>query len=432
MALPVLLGGIDVFHLANDRAMRSRGLAGNHCAFVVEVEGRLDREALEARLAHAVRAVPELSWRLETPLLGRPRWVPDPKRPPPAVGLRTMTRPEELLTVVEALLAERVGDDRPWALDIVRGPDGDAAVFRWFHPLADGKAGERLVRWIGSGSGVTPDAPAPEAERFGVSERPIAALSRDERMALMRSYNSHIMELGRTPILSLERLSERRAGAGATRILRVALTLEETRAFDQRVRQRAKLAETSVMVLAAARVADAAMVRRGYAPPHHLVPVPLSLDPKVGATRMFGNHLTMMMFSLDREDLRDESRAIARLAEQQRAVVRKKLDLGMIAALDFARYLPTAPYRWLSTRPFGGEMGSFIFSNPGAVTLERFAGLPVRDAYPVPTVVLPPGFQVIFTRFGGRLSAWIMTVDAVIGADEARGMADELKAELLR
>jgi len=56
----------------------------------------------------------------------------------------------------------------------------------------------------------------------------------------------------------------------------------------------------------------------------------------------------------------------------------------------------------------------------------------VRDAYPVPTVVLPPGFQVIFTRFAGRLSAWIMTVDAVIGADEARGMADELRAELLR
>jgi diacylglycerol O-acyltransferase / wax synthase len=432
MAGPVLLGGIDVFHLANDRAMRSRGLAGNHCAFVVEVEGRLDRGALEARLAHAVRAVPELSWRLETPLLGRPRWVPDPKRPPPAVGLRSFARPDERLTAVEALLTERVGDDRPWALDIVRDPAADAAVFRWFHPLADAKAGERLVRWLGSGSGVIPDAPAPEAERFGVSERPIAALSRDERMALMRAYNSYIMELGRTPILSLERLSPGRAGAGATRIHRVELTLEETRAFDQRVRQRAKLAETSVMVIAAARVADAAMVRRGYAPPHHLVPVPLSLDPKVGATRMFGNHLTMMMFSLDRDDLRDEARAIARLAEQQRAVVRRKLDLGMIAALDFARYLPTAPYRWLSTRPFGGEMGSFIFSNPGAVTLERFAGLPVRDAYPVPTVVLPPGFQVIFTRFAGRLSGWIMTVDAVIEPGEARGMADELRAELLR
>jgi hypothetical protein len=432
MAGPVLLGGIDVFHLANDRAMRSRGLAGNHCAFVIEVEGRLDREALEARLAHAVKAVPELSWRLESPLLGRPRWAPDPTRPPPAVGLHTIARPEDLLTQIEALLAQRVGDDRPWALDIVRDPTRDAAIFRWFHPLADGKAGERLVRWLGSGSGALPDDPPPEAERFQVSERPIAALSRDDRLALMRAYNRHIMELGRTPILSLERLSPRRASAGATRIFRVALTLDETRAFDLRVRRQAKLAETSVMVIAAARITDAAMVRRGYAPPHHLVPVPLSLDPKVGATRMFGNHLTMMMFSLDREDLRDEARAIGRLAEQQRAVVRQKLDLGMIAALDFARYLPTAPYRWLSTRPFGGEMGSFIFSNPGAVTLDTFAGLPVRDAYPVPTVVLPPGFQVIFTRFAGRLSAWIMTVDAVIGADEARGMADELRADLLR
>jgi diacylglycerol O-acyltransferase / wax synthase len=186
-----------------------------------------------------------------------------------------------------------------------------------------------------------------------------------------------------------------------------------------------------VMLIAATRLADAALVRRGYAPSQHIVPVPLSLDPKAGATRMLGNHLTMMMLSLDREDLRDDLRGIAHLGDQQRAIVRQKLDVGMVAALDFARWLPARHYRWLSTRPFRGEMASLIFSNPGAVTIDSFAGRKVVDAYPLPAVVTPPGFQVIFTRFGGRLSAFLVYLDALLPAEEAARMGADLKADLL-
>src|SRR4029078_809022 len=101
---------------------------------------------------------------------------------------------------------------------------------------------------------------------------------------------------------------------------------EETRAFDLRVRQKAKLAETSVMVLASARVLDRVLRGRHLAPAQHLVPVPLSLDPKAGAVRMFGNNLTMMTFALRRDDLADLARAVASLADQQRAIIREKLD----------------------------------------------------------------------------------------------------------
>jgi hypothetical protein len=75
-------------------------------------------------------------------------------------------------------------------------------------------------------------------------------------------------------------------------------------------------------------------------------------------------------------------------------------------------------------------MASLICSNPGAISITSFAGVPVRDAYVTPAPVLPPGFQVIYTRFAGRLSAVVAYVDSVVSPEEAALMADDLKSEL--
>ncbi|KYF88948.1 hypothetical protein BE20_21545 [Sorangium cellulosum] len=434
MTSTVLLGGIDHFHLMNDRAMRARGQAGNHCLFVLELDGRLDLGRLAARLERATRALPELRFRLDNSVLGRvgrPRWVVDHHRRAPEPRLHEVAGERERAARIEALLAERISAERPWALDVVRGAgEGDTVVLRHHHALTDGRGADRLVAWLGSGSGDAPDDPPLRQERHDAPERLLAAMGRDERLALARAYKAHVLALGRAPILSLARACPG-VRAATSRVARLALSAEETRAFDLRVRQRARLAETSLMLIAAARLADRALVARGFAPPHHVVPLPLSLDPKGGARRLFGNHLTMVLLSLGRDELYDDARAVARVAEQQRAMVRDRLDLAMVAALDLARWLPGPVYRWLGDQPFEGELASLIVSNPGAVTVDRFAGLPVRSAYPLPAVVTPPGFQVIFSRFDGRLSASIVHGDGLLRPDEAAAMPGALRAELL-
>ncbi|WP_437935194.1 wax ester/triacylglycerol synthase domain-containing protein [Sorangium sp. So ce341] len=434
MTSTVLLGGIDHFHLMNDRAMRARGQAGNHCLFVLELDGRLDLGRLAARLERATRALPELRFRLDNSVLGRvgrPRWVVDHHRRAPEPRLHEVAGERERAARIEALLAERISGERPWALDVVRGAgEGDAVVLRHHHALTDGRGADRLVAWLGSGGGDAPDDPPLRQERHDAPERLLAAMGRDERLALARAYKAHVLALGRAPILSLARACPG-VRAATSRVARLALSAEETRAFDLRVRQRARLAETSLMLIAAARLADRALVARGFAPPHHVVPLPLSLDPKGGARRLFGNHLTMVLLSLGRDELYDDARAVARVAEQQRAMVRDRLDLAMVAALDLARWLPGPVYRWLGDQPFEGELASLIVSNPGAVTVDRFAGLPVRSAYPLPAVVTPPGFQVIFSRFDGRLSASIVYGDGLLRPDEAAAMPGALRAELL-
>ncbi len=419
------LGGVDAFHLVNDRVMLRRGLAGNHCVFAVTVAGHLDVRALIHRVHSANALLPELRRRLVQSPFG-PAWV-ETNAPAPALRVRGVET-NEAEAALFALVDERVSGDAPWGIDLLRGPTHETLVWRWFHPFTDAKGAERFVAWLGSGEGETPLTPPPAEERFDTGARPLAKLDRNARLAATRAYGNHMLRLAAVPIVSLASLSK--GPLGKTRTQRLHLSADETRAFDKRVRERAKLAETAVMVLLSARLYDALLRSRGLAPAQHLVPVPLSLDPKVGATRMFGNNLTMMTFTLGRDDLLDTARAVATLGDQQRAIVKEKLDVGMLASLDFAKAVPPGVYHWFLTRPFGGEVSSLVISNPGAVTLNTFMGLPVVDAHALPTVATPPGFQVVFTRFAGRLSAFVGYAAGILTLGEERSLIDLLRTEM--
>ncbi len=420
------LGGVDAFHLVTHRVMRSHGLAGNFCTFAIAVEGRLDLLALGRRLQRAAALLPELRRRLGASPAG-PVWI-DTDAPPPSIQVRSVTA-DRMDAEVAALLDDRSPGDALWSPYVLRAENHDVFAWRWFHPFTDARGAERFVTWLGSGGDAGPVNPPSPTDRLETGSRPLAKLDRKARLALTRAYGNHMLAHARTPIVSLSTLA--RGPVGGTHIARVRLTEEETKAFDQRVRQRAKLAETSVMVFASARLYDALLRGRNLAPAQHLIPVPLSLDPKAGAIRMFGNNLTMMTFALRRDDLLDLPRAVATLADQQRAIVREKLDVGMLASLDFARPVPASLYHWFLTRPFGGEVSSIVLSNPGPVPITTFAGHRVTDAYSLPSIATPPGFQAIFTRHAGRLSASIGVTGGLLTASEESSLASKMRAELL-
>jgi hypothetical protein len=428
MSEAVFLGGTDVFHLVHDRAMQRLGVAGNQCALALELYGRLDVDSLARKVARAEALVPHLSVRLEAGLLRRARWVPGP--PLGRDRVRLVPSDGDVLASVERLFAERAtSDERPWELVVLRGPLRDAVLLPWFHSYTDAKGAERLARWLGAGEGDDLEALPSGEELVRVRPRALEGLDLRARAALARAYNEHILRFAQTPFVSLAGAARGRP-LGKMHFSRLNLSLEDSAALDRSIRARAKLAESGLMLLSAARMVDGALRRRGFASTQHMIPVPLSLDPKAGSARMFGNHITMMMFSLRRDDLADERRALATLAEQQRAIVRDKLDLAMAAALELVSVLPPRAYLGLATLPFGGEMSSLVLSNPGALSLDRFAGVPVLDAYPLPAVVPSPGIEVIFSRYRGRFSATVGTYEGLVPRSEAVAMAASLRAEL--
>jgi hypothetical protein len=415
------LGVIDRFHLTLHREGERAGAGPATCALVAELDGRADVERLRQRVDDVAEAVPELRWRLGRSRWWRqPRWQVDGE----AEGLEVLEIQGDVLATAEDRLATGLGPERPWRLELWRGSERDALALRWFHPLSDALGASRLLACLGG------DEAIPE-DRFAAPEDRLAKLDWRKRLALTRAYGEHALTVARAgAILSPRRLAGGSA-AGRPRIWRIRFTEEQTAAFVASLRSRARLADTSLLLRATARFYAGILRARGAPASHHMVPVPLSFDPKRGSTRMFGNNVTMMMLGLDDATLDDEPATVADLAAQQRAIVRGKLDLAMIAALDTLRAVPDAPGQWLAKSPFDGQRCSFILSNPGALSLPPLAGCRVSDAFAVAAASPDPGLVVIGQRFGPRMSVVFSWCEGFFAEDELRGREEDFRRDLL-
>ena len=71
-----------------------------------------------------MRALPELGWRLAGGWPVPPRWEKTRNQPPPVA----IHEAPDALQGALALLEERLDGKHPWRLDVLRLPQGDAAV----------------------------------------------------------------------------------------------------------------------------------------------------------------------------------------------------------------------------------------------------------------------------------------------------------------
>ena len=114
-----------------------------------------------------------------------------------------------------------------------------------------------------------------------------------------------------------------------------------------------------------------------------------------------------------------------------REIVRSRLDIGMLAALDYAGYLPASIYNWSARRPLGGERCSFVLSNPGQLRISGFLGRRVIDAFCAPTTLASPGLQIAADRFGGRFNVVLVFREGLVSEGEIRAELPRLESDLL-
>jgi len=426
---PVPLGPVDVFHVRTHQEMIAEGLAGNGCALAIELDGWVDLARLSRRLTRALALMPELRWRLGRDVRLRHVWRTRRTLAPPLVA-GALAQDRATVQSVVALLDQPIGGANPWRIEVLRGPERDVVVGRWFHPLTDARGGLRLLRWLGTDVADDQLQAPPAAQRFAVARGSLAGDHPRDRVALMRAYFRHIVALAEQPIVSLRSVS-RAARPGPLGAARLRLTAAQTIAFDRSLRHRARMGETSVLQIAAGRLLARLLVARGQPAALQLAPVPVSLDPKQGCVRMLGNNLSMMMLALDAEELADEAKAVASLARQRREIVRAKLDVGMLAALDYAGYLPARIYNWSARRPLGGERCSFVLSNPGPLRIASFLGREVVDAFCAPTTLTSPGLQIAVDRFADRLNIVFVYRQGLVTAAEMEAEVPRFARDLL-
>lgn len=411
-------------HLELDREGERAGVGPATCAMVAVLDGRADIEALRRRVSDATRQIPELEWRLGRDRWWQPRWQPG--APPAEVAL--VESDADWVETTEMRIANGLGPRCPWRLELWRGPEQDAVALRWLHAFDDAYGAARLVELL---AGEGDAANTPVGERFAAPESRLASLDWRQRLALTRAYGDHALAIAQAgPIVS----PRRAAGdgpPGRRRLRRLTFTAAETSAFIASLRERARLADTSLLLFAAARLYRRVLRARGETITRCVVPVPLSLDPKRGCRRLFGNHVTIMLLTLDGEALEDEQAAVASLAAQQRSIVRDKLDRAMIASLDTLRVLPDAASQWLAKSPFGGQRCSFVLSNPGPLSFDRLAGRSVVDAFTTPIAGVDPGLLVVGQRFDARMSVILSFWDGYISEADLRAQEPAFRRDML-
>lgn len=127
-------------------------IAGHTCKVIRLAPGAPGLDAVRARIAERITAVPELTRRLGTEG-GRPAWVPagsfDLDRRVVALA-GTPLPPEQVPIAVAELFAQRLDRDHPlWQLHVgtLRG-GGGVLIWRIHHALADGTAAMRFARGL--------------------------------------------------------------------------------------------------------------------------------------------------------------------------------------------------------------------------------------------------------------------------------------------
>jgi hypothetical protein len=164
-----------------------------------------------------------------------------------------------------------------------------------------------------------------------------------------------------------------------------------------------------------------------------VIPLPVNLRPGGGEGALFRTRVSMLLFQVLPEQVKDFDALVAELKRQRRELVRAGAVENGAAAMDFARLAPSRLYAAMARRAFAGELCSFFFAFTGDFLpgLVRFVGAPIMNGFHAPSVPASPGSGAILSFRDGRLNLAHVHQRGVFEAGELAIFRDRLFADLL-
>ena len=433
------LTGADAFVLGLDRLMQRRGQSGLIGQTHVVLEGVPDL----GRLQQAADRLSE-HYPLLNALVVR-RWFSLAAEwhagPQGRGNLRIGLWRERGLGVENAAVAAavEVGSAQEWAEDVLNEPlenrgarnlridvmflrgGGTQLVLTWSHLLFDGKGAELLLRELVRAL----DEGWKPVDWAGGPARSVAGTLR-QRLEAARPMVDHFYQL---VVGRVQSLSGRRAVRSALRFEVMHWDAEATSRIKARSAQLCgSLFNVGFYLACAARAHRQAFLCRGKDPEHYVVSIPVQVRRKGGSGNPFHNSVTVLFFSLRREDLLTLEGAVQAAQRQFEDMTRRGLDRAFLGVLDWMRLLPAGAYMRFVRAQFSGEVSSFFHSFTGnfAEEFREIAGALVRNAYHVPSVSAPPGSGLFFGIFGGQLSATLSWREGAASSQELEAIRVQL------
>ncbi len=460
---PLPLTGADCFLRAFDGEIGRTAGAGHLSQMVVRVGEGFDREAF----GRLVAAMAEANPIVRAPIrrnhgIGVPVYRLD--RAAPAPGVAICDHPadsprgphidnESALGPLPRVFFERLNDrfdargGRLLAIDIVpRGgtqPGYDIAL-TWVHMLLDGSGSERFLEYLAhwSGDGAQPatvpaarDAVIPITRAPNNASSPAAAnlpAAAGERGQMAKKWQHMQEQMAKRPPTSL---------AGPLRRVRQDLAYDVMRlegadadTATERARKMAGFLTPMLFYLAVSlRAHQAVADLRGKQPASWIVPLPVNLRPKGGEGEVFRTHVSLLWFQVTPEETRDLGELLTVLKKQRLESIRGGLVEAGVAAMDFARRVPSRFYAHMARRGFGGELASFFFAYTAEFAEDAvgLSGAPILDGFHAPPSPASPGSCLAFCLRGDGLNVIHVHQQDAINAKELACLRASIVADLL-
>lgn len=430
----------DGFILALDGLCHRAWGGGLSANSEIEIEGVPNRERLKWLSCEIPRRFPFLKAVLNRGVLFQsPRWhlrADSAAAPLPLEFHRLAQVPGDDPVIESAhelrtrLLTIPIHDDgRPphLRLDVLQHqPDRWLLLVTWSHLVLDGLGIELLIRWIArlwdeAGAAMPDHRPLhPEGsawQRFQDSEavgKYFFRLSGKHFPSASRGLCAH----------------------GKPRHLVETFSEDESRQCSDALRGvGGDLMAVFFHAVIAARAHRALLHSRGIRNGTIVLGVPAQLRPKTSAGDLvvFQNHMTMLYYVLENDELNDITAACRLVMRQNVDHLRNKHHLSFSAFLSLARHLPGRVMLRLIRWQQRGELVSLFHSWTGtfAQGLDHAFGGKVLNGFHIPGVSAPPGSGLFFSDCHGRNSVVLSWVDSCLSSDEVQIMRKQWRHDLL-
>lgn len=406
----------------------------------IEIEGEPDREKLRW-LAHEIpRRFPFLGAVLHRGVLFQsPRWhlrADSPSVPLPLEFHRLEDVPGDEAVVASAhalrmrLLKLPLHEDgRPphLRLDVVRHQRGRwLLLITWSHLLLDGVGIELFVRAIAC---LWDDADAVMPGHRALHPE-FSAWQRFQDSEAIRKFFSHLS--GK----HFPSASGGRYVKGDPLHLVETFSDDESRRFGEALKSvGGDLMAVFFHVVITARAHRALLHSRGMKHATIMLRVPAQLRSKTAAGDpvIFQNHMTMLHYVLENDELDNITSACRLLMRQNVEHLRRKHHLSFSAFLSLARHIPSRMMLRLIRLQQRGELASLFHSWTGtfAQGIDHAFGGRVLNGFHIPGVPAPAGSGLFFSDCQGRISIVLSWVDSCLSADEVAIMRKQWRHDLL-
>jgi len=165
----------------------------------------------------------------------------------------------------------------------------------------------------------------------------------------------------------------------------------------------------------------------------YFVPVPMDRRPASCKNSVLSNFISFLYFNAKDSDLESLQQSVEIISKQMISQARKNMPEKFSSLLDLFRFVPKYIYKAFIELPGNGHSATFAFSLLSGSKLEgkEMMGHKVLDVTHYAPAISPPGLNVIFSEFNGKLKILCTFDERRITKDNVVSYLGTLKLNLL-